>query len=186
MLQLLEFGSSYHSLGIVPLTTALLIDVLSVIGTLNLLFQKEIANLSFIKHSVTSTVETIQGMVDGPPTVNTVLADLGDVSGTGKNSYKGVEIVDNNNLTTRFNSVRRRYLNQIINNLHERFPEDDLELLGFSDVILNPRRLPADLRELRNHGIQQLKKLCHHFETVLDSGVKTNSSATSFDQSCHE
>ena len=36
------------------------------------------------------------------------------------------ETRDNNNLRTRFNSVRRRYLNQLINNLHDRFPENDL------------------------------------------------------------
>ena len=65
--------------------------------------------------------------------------------------------------------VRRRYLNQLINNLHDRFPEDDLELLECFDVIFNPRRLPDDARELGKHGIQQLNKLCHHFETVLDS-----------------
>ena len=71
-------------------------------------------------------------------------------------------------LRLRFNSVRR-YPNQLINKLHDRFPEDDLELLECFDVILNHRRLPDDVRELGNHGIQQLNKLCHHFETVLDS-----------------
>lgn len=44
-------------------------------------------------------------MIDGSPTVNRVLADLGDVLGTGKNGYKRLEIADNNNLRTRFNSV---------------------------------------------------------------------------------
>ena len=44
----------------------------------------DIANLSVIKHSVTPTVETIQGMIDGSPTVNRVLADLGNVPGTEK------------------------------------------------------------------------------------------------------
>ena len=78
-------------------------------------------------------------MIDGSPTVNRVLADLGDVSGTGKNWYKGVEIADNNNLRTRFNSVRRGYLNQLTNNLHDRFPEDGLELLECFDVIFNLR-----------------------------------------------
>ena len=39
-------------------------------------------------------------MIDGSPTVNRVLADLSDIPGTGKNSYNGVEIVDNNNLRT--------------------------------------------------------------------------------------
>ena len=107
------------------LTTALMIDVLSVIGTLSLLFQKDIANLSIIRHSVNSTVAAIDGMIDGSPTVNQVLADLGDVTGTAKNIYKGVEIADNNNLRIRFNLVRRRYLNQLTTNLHERFPEDD-------------------------------------------------------------
>lgn len=44
-----------------------------------------------------------------------------------------------------------------------------MELLKCFDVVLNPRRLPDDARELGNRGIEQLNKLCHHFETVLDS-----------------
>ena len=148
------------------LITALLIDVLSVIG-LVFCFRRILPTCLSL-NIVTSTVETIQGMIDGSPTVNRVLADLGDVPGTGKNGYKGVEIADNNNLRTRFNLVRKRYLNQLINNLHDRFPEDDLKLLECFDVIYNPRRLPDDVRELGNHGIQQLNKLYHHFETVLD------------------
>ena len=98
---ILQFAASAQFL----LITVLLIDVLSVIGSLTLLFQKDIANMSVIKHRVTSTVETIQGMIGRSPTVNRVLADLSDVPGTGKNRYKGVEIADNNNLRTRFNSV---------------------------------------------------------------------------------
>ena len=82
------------------LTSALLIDVLSVIGALSLLFQKDIANLSVIRHSVNSTVETIEGMIDGSPMVNRVLANLGDVPSTGQNIYKGVQVADNNNLKT--------------------------------------------------------------------------------------
>ena len=82
------------------LTSALLIDVLSVIGKLSLLFQKDIANLSVIRHSVNSTVETIEGMIDGSPMVNRVLANLGDVPSTGQNIYKGVQVADNNNLKT--------------------------------------------------------------------------------------
>ena len=92
------------------LITALLIDVLSIIGTLSIMFQGDIANLSVLKHSVISTVD---------------------------------------------------------NNVYDRFPEDNLELLECFDIIFNPRN---DVRELGNHGIQQLNKLCHHFEAVLDSG----------------
>ena len=76
----------------------MLIDVLSVIGTLSPLFQKDDANLSVIRHSVTSTVQAFEGMIDGSLVVNRVLVDLGDVPGIGKNIYKGVEIADNNNL----------------------------------------------------------------------------------------
>ena len=93
-------------------TTALLIDVLSVIETLSPLFQKDVANLSLISHSVTSTVQAFERMIDGSPVVNRVLADAGDVPGTGKNIYKVVEIADNNNLRAWFNSVRRRYAAQ--------------------------------------------------------------------------
>lgn len=83
----------------------MLIDVLLVIGTLRPLFQKDAANLSVIRHSVASTVQAFEGMIDGSPVVNRVLVDLGDVPGTGKNIYKGVEIADNNNQRAWFNSV---------------------------------------------------------------------------------
>ena len=79
---------------------------MSVIETLSPLFQKDVANLSVIRHSVTSTAQAFEGMVDGSPVVNRVLADLGDVPGTRKNICKGVEIADNNNyLRAWFNSV---------------------------------------------------------------------------------
>ena len=45
-------------------------------------------------------------MIDGSPTVNRVLVDLGDVPGTGQNWYKGMEIADNNNLRTRLRSTK--------------------------------------------------------------------------------
>ena len=80
----------------VPSNNSFVDYVLSIIGTLSLLFQKDIANLTVIKHSVTSTAGTIQGMIDGSPKVNRVLADLSDVPGTGKDIYKRVEIADNN------------------------------------------------------------------------------------------
>ena len=83
----------------------MLIDVLSVIGTLSPLFKKDVANLSVIRHSVTSIVQAFEGMVDGSPVVNRVLADLGDVPGTRKNICKGVEIADNNTRRAWFNSV---------------------------------------------------------------------------------
>ena len=87
------------------LTTVLLIDVLSVIGTFSPLFQRDVANLSVIRHSVPSTAQAFEGMIDGSPVVNRVLADLGDVPGIWKNICKGVEIADNNNLRALFNSV---------------------------------------------------------------------------------
>ena len=108
-------------------------------------------------------------MIDGSLLVNRVLADLGDVPGTGKNIYKGVEIADNNNLRAWFNSVWRRYLNQLTSNLRDRFLEYDLELPECFDVVMNPRRLTDGARELGNHGVEQVNKLCHHFETILDS-----------------
>ena len=44
-----------------------------------------------------------------------------------------------------------------------------MELLKSFDVVLNPRRLPDGARELGNHDVEQLNKLCYHFETVFDS-----------------
>ena len=96
------------------LVTALLIDAITVIGVLSLTFQDSV-DLSHIRHCIESTTNTLEALKVGSDQVDEVFRALGDVPAAGvKNSYKGVDITDNNQLRNRFSNFRESYLNTLI------------------------------------------------------------------------
>ena len=149
--------------------TALLIDILTCIGILSLTFQKDTVNLSSIRHNVDSTISTINTMRNGSFTVNAVLDQLNiAVNANGSTKYKNIQIVHNANLQRQFNSVREKFLDNLTENLSNRFPHDDLNLLECFDRIFNPKRYPEDQVNLYAYGNDQLNKLCDHYSSLLD------------------
>ena len=97
------------------LVTALLIDAITVIGVLSLTFPKDSVDLSHIRHCIESTTNTLEALKVGSDQVDEVFRAFGDVPAAGvKNSYKGVDITDNNQLRNRFSNFRESYLNTLI------------------------------------------------------------------------
>ena len=82
------------------LVTALLVDVLTVIGILSLTFQKDTVNLSSIRHYVDSTINTLNTMSTGSSTVNDVLHAISQTDDLDTEvKYKNIAIKHNQNLT---------------------------------------------------------------------------------------
>ena len=158
---------SFFATSLFVLITALLIDSLTVIGILSLTFQKDQVNLSSIKTNVQSTTSAIHDMLNGSPTVNEVFESLGNAENGGKD-YRGVRIQDNNNLRLRFNSVRSQYLENLIENLNVRFPDDELDILQSFDIIFNPKRYPQPGHTLTTYGHDNLNSLCDQYDYLLD------------------
>ena len=149
------------------LVTALLIDVLTVIGILSLTFQKDSVDLSQIRHCLVSTTSTLEAMKNGSDQVDVVLQALGNVPPAGvKNSYNGVDIIDNNQLRQRFSNLRESYLNTLMEYLGDRFPENDIDLLECFDKVLNPMRYPNSAAEIQQYGQDQLETLCEHYNAI--------------------
>ena len=79
---------NFFSTSLFILVSALLIDILTVIGILSLTFQKDQVNLASIRHNVNSTISAIDDMRNGSHNVNQTLIDLGAVPAVGdKNDY---------------------------------------------------------------------------------------------------
>lgn len=151
------------------LISALLIDILTTVGILSLTFQKDHVNLSSIKTNVDSTVSAINDMRNGSNTVDEVLQTLGQVPGNGqRTNYKGVSFQDNNNLRARFSSVRAQYIDNLLQNLSIRFPDDELDLLQSFDIMFNPKRYPQPGLTLSTYGHDNLESLCEHYDNLLD------------------
>ena len=101
-------------------------------------------NLLSIRTNVGSTVSAINDMRNGSNTVDEVLQTLGQVPGNGqRTNYQGVSIQYNNNLRARFSSVRAQYIDNLLQNLSIRFPDDELDILHSFDIIFNPKRYPS-------------------------------------------
>ncbi|KAJ8303281.1 hypothetical protein KUTeg_019677 [Tegillarca granosa] len=158
--------------------TALPIDILTVIGILSLTFQQDIVNLSSIRRNVDATVSTLRTMVQHSDTVEQVLQDqhsdtveqvLQELGAQRADQlYHNIKIQENQNLRERFNCVRRRYLDQLIENMNTRFPNDDLNLLQCFDKLFNPRRFPNTQLNVAAHGFEHLNKLCEFYQDVID------------------
>ena len=146
------------------LVTALLIDVLTCIGILSLIFQKDSVNLSSIRHNVDSAISTFRTMRNGSETVNTVLQELGNNDGS-EVKYKDITIKHNQNLTRQFESVRGSFLDKLIENLETRFPENELHILECFDKVFNPKRYPDN--NLLAYGRDQLNTLCDHYSNLV-------------------
>jgi len=140
-----EFGKSWQHPFFV-LVTALLIDGLTCIGILSLTFQKQSVNLSAIRHNFDSAVATMRTIRNGSPTVDNVLQELDlEAANDTRVTYKSVKILHNQNLTNKFNAVRRDFIYTLIDNLTTRFPHEELQLLECFecfDIVFNPRRYP--------------------------------------------
>ena len=149
------------------LFTALLIDVLTVIGILSLTFQQDSVDISHIRHNVESTTSAIEAMKVGSDQVDRVLQALGNVPPAGvKNTYNGVEILDNNQLRQRFSNLRDTYLNTVIAYLGDRFPQNDMDLLECFDILLNPKRYPDAANDIQVYGQDQLRTLGEHYQVI--------------------
>lgn len=152
------------------LITALLVDILTNIGILSLTFQKDSVNIGSIRTNVNTTITTLQGIRQGSDTVDTVLRELGQpgAQGDATSTYMNVQIQDNQNLRRRFESVRSKFIDNLVENLNSRFPRDELDILESFDNILNPKRYPENKAALRDYGNEHLETLCNHFSTVVN------------------
>ncbi|XP_060601868.1 uncharacterized protein C17orf113-like [Ruditapes philippinarum] len=152
------------------LFTALLIDVLTVIGILSLTFQKDLVNISHIRASISATKATLETMKTRSETVSKVLSEVGDIPEPGKkNKYQQLEVTDNQQTRDEFSNLRQTYIDTLTLNLNNRFPEDQLQTLECFDIVLNPKRYPDQAGDLPNYGNDQLSSLLSFYDTLVNS-----------------
>ena len=151
------------------LVTALLIDVLTCIGILSLTFQKDDVNLSSIRHNVDSCISTLRTMRNGSDTVNMVLQQLSIVNDDNEHKYSGITVIHSQNNLSQFENIRTSFLDNLFDNLENRFPKQELGVLECFDKIFNPKRYPVNQPDFINYGNAQLDILCEKYDELLDT-----------------
>lgn len=101
---------------------------------LNLVFQKDDVNVSTIRPMVQASVVVLTHLQDAPgPEEELFQAECED------NVYRDVQVTHAGEWAMQaFKKARAHYNQQLIDALHDRFPEDSQDLLNCFDVLLNP------------------------------------------------
>lgn len=104
-----------------------------------------------------ATVSTIKDMKENP---GEHLEELLSHMETNDCEHKGTK-VEGFNLAqkNRFNGIKENFVNIIIAQVKERFPEKDMQVLKVFNTIPNLSKLPGTGTEIRNHGTKNLERL---------------------------
>uniref|UniRef100_A0A672F4L2 HAT C-terminal dimerisation domain-containing protein n=1 Tax=Salarias fasciatus TaxID=181472 RepID=A0A672F4L2_SALFA len=136
--------------------TDTLSDVLPVMTKLNLIFQKDDVNLATITPMVQASIAALTQLRDAPgPEEELFQAECED------SMYRDVQVTHAGDRAVQaFKKARVHYIQCLTDALHDRFPEDSLDLLNSFDVLLNPSRYPQGTSGKLEHITTY--SLCHH------------------------
>lgn len=143
--------------------TYLLMDVLSIISKLCLVFQKKDLDVSMVEVHVDHCFAEFQKLKEGKLGRSTYLDKLkSDITkdSQGKMMFKGNHPLKGNN---NIDSIKVTFIDKIVENLNTRFPKEESNIVyAFGVLGLRPISLlsPSDLEEWGN---SKLETLINHF-----------------------
>ncbi|XP_060078767.1 uncharacterized protein LOC132558242 [Ylistrum balloti] len=154
--------------------TYMLMDIIPVVGRLNLFFQKENVDVALVKVNLDHCLHQLHSLKTVPgPYEHQLDTDLDIVA----KQFKQHEISLSPHHDVQ--SVKVKFLNNLIGNITERFPDTDL-LTAFGVLSMRPVGLLSG-KDLHDWGDEAINVLIRHFgeekeHTWVDEDKKTNTS----------
>ncbi|XP_069105241.1 zinc finger protein 862-like [Argopecten irradians] len=149
-------------------TLCLLKDVLGILCRVSKVFQKDVIDVDQVDSMVNSTKATLSAFerID-PPHVEELIESVDEYG-----EYKGVNVDYSLRRRLEFTAVKRLFVQHIVRELCERFPENDLLALKDLNKILNPKMLPAGANDLREHGVESLERIVEKYQGGEDNLIE--------------
>ncbi|KAG8571415.1 hypothetical protein GDO81_011636 [Engystomops pustulosus] len=123
-------------------TLCLLRDVLEVINRVSRVFQTEDINFSVLLSELRAVTLVLETMREAPGKY--LAAFLSQMSASG-GYFRDIKISYRSTSEAEFKNVKEKFLNNLLNNLSERFSLTDLSILCDLDQVLNPMSLPHNI-----------------------------------------
>lgn len=147
-------------------TTALLSDLLSVLARLSKSFQAQSLDLSMIHPLIDAAKTSVNNMQHTPGAQLQEILDLIDADELKDNpkiqiGYKNAAVEVTLAGYTTFLQTKESLIQEVVNNIDRRFPNDTLTVLD-ALAILNPKRCPLNPSAC-NYGNQELQILLDHY-----------------------
>ena len=149
-------------------TTCFLRDVLGLITKCSKVFQKDIIDIDQVQAMLEATVAAIKDMKENP---GGHLEELMSHMETNC-EHRETEVEDFTEAQkNRFNGIKDKMTDNIVAQVEERFPENDMTVLKDLNTVLNPAKLPNTAIGIRNHGTESLERLIGRYAPENDEGL---------------
>ena len=150
-------------------TTCFLRDVLGLITKCSKVFQKDIIDIDQMQTMLEATVAAIKDMKENP---GGHLEELMSHMETNDCEHRGTRVGDFTEAQkNRFNGIKDKMIDNIVAQVEERFPENDMKVLKDLNTVLNPAKLPNTAIGIRNHGNESLERLIERYASEDDEGL---------------
>ena len=91
---------------------------------------------------------------------------------TNNCEHRGTEVEDFTEAQkNRFNGIKDKTIDNIVVQVEESFPENDMTVLKDLNTVLNPAKLPNTAIGIRNHGTESLERLIERYTPENDEGL---------------
>ena len=147
-------------------TTCFLGDVLGLITKCSNVFQKGIDQMqTMLEATVAATKDMKKNPGDHLEELMSHM-ETNDCEHTGTRVKNFTEAQKN-----RFNGIKDKMIDNIVAQVEERFPENDMKVLKDLNTVLNPAKLPNTAIGIRNHGSESLERLIERYAPEDDEGL---------------
>lgn len=116
-----------------------------------------------------ATVAAINDMKENP---GGHLEELMSHMETNDCEHRGTRVEDFTEAQkTRFSGIKDKMIDNIVAQVEERFPENDMKVLKALNTVLNPAKLPNTAIGIHNHGSESLERLTERHLHEDDDGL---------------
>ncbi|XP_070542020.1 uncharacterized protein C17orf113-like [Ptychodera flava] len=150
--------------------TALLMDVLPVVSNLSKVFQREHVDWSVIKPKLQIAISLLQDMSKTPALMRHLSQFKLECN---EFMYKGRELrAAGRNFD--IDKLCDTYIESLVCNLSDRFPQNDMDILQCFDAVFNPRCVPLETSQLCSYADKEFEKIVTHFSSMVDKDRATD------------
>ena len=156
-------------------TTCFLCDVLGLITKCSKVFQKDIINIDQMQTMLKATVAAIKDISNKAIKENPGghLEELMSPMEMNDCEHRGTRVEDFTEAKKNcFNGIKdKMIIDNIVVQVEERFPENNMKVLKDLNTVLNPAKLPNTAIGIHNHGSERLEILFERYAPKDDEGL---------------
>lgn len=137
---------------------SVVLDIIEPVKKLSSVFQYQNVNFSKIEPMVKCTIDALNDLKCNQGENELRFFKNFYTDSEGNTLYQGIKVSKHQSIDE-INTVKVQYLDQVVNNLQNRFPSETLNVLEALNAIFNPKKYPECKNDLNTYGQKEISIL---------------------------